>query len=418
MHSTALVAGIIVGAGIFVQPAEIARHVPSASGVMLVWIISGLFTLCGALVCAELGSAFPQTGGVYVFLKETMSPALGFLWGWAMFWSIHTGIIAASGVIFARYVGFFAPLGDVGIRVVAIAGILALSALNYMGVRQGSLLQTIVTAAKVLAIALMALLVVGFPGSGRAAAAVTKEISSREFFLAVAAGLYAFGGWHMATYAAGETRDPEKTVPRALLLGVAVVTACYLGLNAACLYVLPLDQVMSSTRVAADAAHALAGPRGAAAVSALVIVSSFGCMNGIILSGPRVYYAMAQDGLGFAWMGAVHERFRTPHLAILLQAAWACTLVWEGTYRALFTRVIYTEWLLFALMTVGLLRLRHKSGKGFAPAPILFLIACASVVLNQIAADPRESATGLLLVLAGLPVYYFWARRKGRYADH
>jgi APA family basic amino acid/polyamine antiporter len=416
--AAALVVGIILGAAIFVQPSEIGRHVPSVAGMLAMWLLAGVLTFCGALVCAELASAFPQTGGVYIFLKEGMSPAAGFLWGWAMFWSVHSGIIAATAVIFARYVGYFTPLGDAGTRAVAIGMILLLSGVNYLGVRQGSAVQTVFTSAKVLAVALI--LVFAFTLAAPHHAAVVPGM--REFLLGLIAGLYAFGGWHMVTYAAGETRDAARTIPRALLLGTLVVTACYVALNAAYLHVLPLERLIASPRVAADAASALVGAWGAAGVSALVLVSAFGSLNGIILAGPRVYYAMARDGLAFKWLGAVERRFRTPHTALFLQAGWSSVLVATGTYRGLFTRVIYTEWLFFALMTVGLFRLRRRADYapgmktwGYPVVPLLFAAACAAIVCNQIAADPKESARGLLLVGAGLPVYYLWARKaKGK----
>ena len=226
LQATAMVAGIIVGASIFVQPSEINRHVPSIAGVLSVWLAAGVLTLFGSLVCAELSSVFPRTGGVYVFLKETFSPGLGFLWGWAMFWSAHSGIIAASSMILARYVGYFVPLTDTGLKAVAIASIVLLSFVNYLGVRQGSGLQTAVTIAKLAAIAILLALAALF-GGGRVAevAAPPAPFSASEFVLGVSAALFAFGGWHMVTYTAGETRDAAKTVPQALLLGVLIVTA-------------------------------------------------------------------------------------------------------------------------------------------------------------------------------------------------
>lgn len=420
-----MVVGIIIGASIFVQPAEINRHVPSIPGVLSVWVAAGVLTLFGALVCSELSSAFPRTGGVYVFLKETLSPACGFLWGWAMFWSVHSGIIAATSVIFARYVAWFVPLDAGGTRAAAIAGILALSLVNYLGVRQGSVLQTTVTAAKIAGIVLLLAMTVAFghPAgpvpSGGASGPSAPAASFREFVLAISAALFTFGGWHMVTYAAGETRNPEKTIPRALLIGSLTVTAAYVALNAAYLYLLPLDRVTSSTRVAADAAHALAGPRGAAVISALVIVSSLGVLNGVILAGPRMYFAMAAEGLALRSLGRIHPRFHTPHNAILGQAVWSSLLVATGTYRALFTRVIYTEWLFFALMAVGLFRLRRRPGYtpryqvwGYPVVPLLFIGASVVVAIIQIAADPLQSATGLLLVVIGLPVYRLWVRKQ------
>ena len=420
-----MVVGIIIGASIFVQPSEINRHVPTIPSVLSVWVVAGILTLFGSLVCAELSSAFPRTGGVYVFLKETLSPACGFLWGWAMFWSAHSGIIAASSVIFARYVGFFIPLDNIGIKAVAITGILALSFVNYLGVRQGSRLQTVVTISKLVAIVLLLamVLVFGVPAQRQPPAADAVPVSFREFVLAISAALFTFGGWHMVTYTAGETRDPRKTIPKALVIGSLTVTACYVALNAAYLYLLPLEQVTSSTRVAADAARAMAGPRGAAGISALVILSAVGVLNGVILAGPRTYFAMADEGLAFGWLAHIHPRFHTPDRTILIQALWSCVLVATGTYRALFTRVVYTEWLFFALMGIGLFRLRRRAGYspayrvwGYPVVPVLFIGASIVVATIQIAADPGQAATGLLFVVLGLPVYYLWVRTA--HADH
>jgi APA family basic amino acid/polyamine antiporter len=403
-----MVAGIIIGASVFVQPSEINRHVPSTAGVLSVWIVAGVLTLFGSLVCAQLSGVYPRTGGVYVFLKETLSPACGFLWGWAMFWSAHSGIIAASSVIFARYVGYFVPLGDAGTKAVAIGGILLFTAVNYVGVRQGSGLQTVVTVSKVAVIALLLLMVLfwAVPRPDAAAAVAWPAAPFREFVLAVSAALFSYGGWHMVTYTAGETHDAAKTIPRALLIGSLTVTACYVALNAAYLHLLPLDRVVSSTRVAADAAHVLAGDRGASLISALVILSATGVLNGVILAGPRTYYAMASEGLAFGWLGVLHPRFQTPSRALLLQAMWSCALVATGTYRALFTRVIYTEWIFFALMSVGLMRLRGR----VMFVPVVFAAAAVLVAVIQIQADVQQAASGLLIVAAGLPVY--WMRKR------
>ncbi len=418
-QATAMVAGVIIGASIFVQPSEIARLVPSVTGVILVWSIAGLLTFFGALACAELTSAFPRTGGVYVFLSETYSPAVGFLWGWAMFWSIHSGIIAAIAVVFARYVGYFVTLGDTAIRFVAIALILVLSAINYFGVKHGGRIQALFTFGKVFAILLLLLLAILFGVPTRPAMDVVADVdfSASSFGQAVGAGLFAFGGWHMVTYSAEETRNPKQTIPHALLLGTLIVTACYIALNAAYFYALPLEKVISSTRVAADAAEAILGDRGGAILSGLVIFSTFGAVNGIILAGPRVYFAMARDGLLFNWIAAVHPRFQTPHRAILLQAFWASVLVATGTYRSLFTRVIYTEWIFFGLMALGLFLLRRRSG--YAPTfrawaypilPVLFIVASFVVAASQIFTSPLNSAIGLGVVVLGVPVYYLWSR--------
>jgi basic amino acid/polyamine antiporter, APA family len=414
-QATAMVVGTIVGASIFVQPSEVSRAVPSFAGMLLVWVVAGALTWFGASICAELTSAYPRTGGVYVFLREMFSPAVGFLWGWAMFWSMHSGIIAAIAMVFGRYASTIVPMGDLGVRLTAVCGILGLSAVNYFGVRPGSALQTGLTIAKVAAMAaLIVLLVVS--GTPRLPAS-TAAVQTGGFLRALVAGLFAFGGWHMVTYAADETRDPERTIPRALMLGTAAVVVIYLLLNATYLLVLPLEQVLTSTHIAYDATMTTAGAGAASAISLLVIVSSFGGMSGIILAGPRVYYAMAQDGLLFNWMATLHPRFRTPYRAIAAQAIWSSALVMTGTYGTIVSRVIYTEWIFFGALALGTMALRRSAAykpafraAGFPVAPILFAAMCLAIVVNQVVSDPKNSVWGLGLVVAGLPVYYLWRR--------
>jgi APA family basic amino acid/polyamine antiporter len=423
-EATAMVVGTIIGASIFVQPSEVTGHVPTELGIYAVWVACGILTLFGALVCAELASTFPEAGGVYVYLREAYGPALGFLYGWAMFWTMHSGIIAVVAVVVARYAAFFVPLGHAGGRAVAVGAILALSAVNYVGVRQGSALQAAFTVGKVAAV--VGIVALGFTFGGGAHGAVTTAPPAAaepgpgagSFALAMVAGLFAFGGWHMVTYNAEETRDARRTLPRALIFGTLAVTVCYVALNAVYLYVLPMRTVASSSRVAADAADAVFGNGGGAVMSALVVFSALGALSGIILAGPRVYFAMARDGLLFRWAGAVHPRFHTPHRAIVLQAVWASVLVVTGTYRALFTRVVYTEWIFFGLMAVGLVLLRRRPGltgeyriRAYPWVPIVFAVCAFALVANQVAAARTDSVAALGLVLLGFPVYHFWARR-------
>ena len=419
-HATAMVVGTIIGASIFVQPSEITRQMPSVTGIVGVWLAAGVLTLFGALVCAELASAFPQTGGVYVFLREAYSPAAGFLWGWAMFWSMHSGIIAAIATVFARYVERVRPDGHD--RAAADGGRADPVAVRGQ-LRRGPPWRTDPDRLH------------GGEGRRHRPARRRRHVLDRRrqsrrptprpatsptrgFLLAMAAGLFAYGGWHMVTYTAGETKDAARTVPRALLLGTLVVTACYAGLNAIYLRVLPLDAVRSSSHVAADAADALFGGGGATMMAALVVISTFGAVNGIILVGPRVYYQMAQDGTMFRWLGAVHPSFGTPHRAIAVQAVWASVLASTNTYGALFSRVIYTEWIFFAAMAAGLMLLRRRPGYqpayrvwGYPVVPIVFIAVSAAIVVMQISAVPGDSAIGLGLVLIGLPVYFLWSRR-------
>jgi APA family basic amino acid/polyamine antiporter len=308
---------------------------------------------------------------------------------------------------------------------------------NYVSVRQGSALQTTLTVIKVAAIALVVALGAAYaigaiPGAAGATSAPVVEAvrgvipSWGAFTTAVIAALFAYGGWHMVTYAAGETVDPSRTIPRALLVGSLVVTVCYIGVNAAYVAVLPLQTVVSSDRVAADFADAVLGAGGAALLSTLVILSTLGSMTGIILTGPRAYVSAADDGLLPRAVGVVHPRFRTPHRAIVAQAVWASVLVATGTYRALFTRVVYTEWIFFGLMAAGTFLLRRRADYtpryrawGYPVLPAIFVASTVLIVATQVFRQPAESVTGLLFVLAGVPVYYVMAdaRRRRRSAE-
>jgi APA family basic amino acid/polyamine antiporter len=240
-----------------------------------------------------------------------------------------------------------------------------------------------------------------------------------RLLLGVSAGLFAFGGWHLVTYAAGETVDPARTLPRALTVGIVVVTVSYIGLNAVYLHVLPLDAVRRSPRIAADVAAVLVGGGAASMVSGLVVVSAFGALTGIVLAGPRLYLSMAQDGVMVSWVNAVHPVYRTPHRAIVLQAVWASVLVLTGSYPTLFGRVIYMEWFFFALMTGGLFVLRRRASYapvyrmwGYPVAPLVFIVASLAIVANQLRAQPSEALFGAAVVASGWPVAVWVTRRR------
>ncbi|MGE0814710.1 MAG: APC family permease [Vicinamibacterales bacterium] len=424
-QAAAMVVGTIIGSSIFVQPSEITREVPTIAGILAAWSLAGLLTFLGALVCAELASAYPETGGVYVFLREAFSRRVAFMWGWANFWSIHSGIIAAISMVAARYIAYFVPASPFEQQLVAAAIIAVISVINYLGVKTGTTVQTAITAAKLAAIALLLAGGVAFSGAGAGDAWALgwsdfASVPVDRLLLGVGAGLFAFGGWHMVTYAAGETTDPVRTLPKALTIGTLVVTACYIGLNALYLWVLPLDAVRQSPRIAADVAETLVGGTAASAVSALVVVSAVGAVTGIVLAGPRMYLAMARDGVMLPWVNAVHPVYRTPHRAIVLQGLWASVLVLTGSYPTLFGRVIYMEWFFFALMTAGLIVLRGRGAYrpayrmwGYPATPVIFILASAAIVVNQLRAQPAEALFGAAVVASGWPVALWVTRRRG-----
>ncbi len=426
-----MVTGSIIGASIFVQPSVVMQDVPTIGGVLGVWVVAGVLTMFGALICAELASTIAKTGGVYVYLKEAFSPALGFLWGWAMLWVMHSGIIAVIALVTAKYCGGLVPMGETpeaiefNTKAVAIGVILLWSAVNYFGVQHGSRLQTAFTVVKVLTI--LVIIVLGFaldPASPVPAneSSLDTTVTVSGFFAAVGAGLFAYGGWHMVTYNAEETVDPRRTIPVALILGTVIVTICYVAMNGVYLHVLPVETVIASEMVAADVADVLIGANGKVIMSALVVVSCLGALSGIILCGPRVYYAMARDGLAFHWLGDVHARFRTPHRAIVLQAIWSSVLVATGTYLEIFRQVVEVEWLFFAAMAISLFVFRHRkmarnySVWGYPVVPAGFALCACAVAINALIHDEKgflqAAARGLGPVLVGVPVYYVWIRTR------
>jgi len=424
-QALALVVGIVVGVAIFVQPAEIARSVDSPEELLAVWLAAGLLALAGALLCAELASSFRDGGGVLRYLTAAFGPAAGFLWAWALFWAIHTGVLAAISVVFARSVRAVAPGLGLGERPLAIGAIVLLTALNVVGVRRGSGLQSALTALKL--VALLALVVAGLRFGGGAwatpAAPLAEPAASPEpagLGGALLAALFTFGGWQSVTFTTAETVAPERTVPRALIGGLLLVLALYLALNVAYLSVLPLPAIAASQHVAADVGAALAGPAGRVAIAGLAALSALGALAGMVLVGPRVWHALAAEGGAPRQLAAVHRRHRTPHVALAVQALWASLLVAFDSYRALYSRALVVEWLFFALLgpAVILLRRRGVPREFSAPlhplVPILFSATAFALVVDRLRGDPLGTGLGLVVAAAGLPVYFGYRRLARR----
>lgn len=441
--TTAVMVGSVVGSGIFLVPNTIAAHAGGFGVMMLVWIVAGLLTLFGALSYAELGGMIPDVGGQYAYLREAYGRLPAFLFGWTEFLVVKAGSIAAVAVAFAMYSGVFVPqrmlplfhktvqlggftIEDLGVKAVAILCILALSIVNYLGVKFGGWVQNVFTFLKVGA--LLGLIASVFLFGHRAAGAFhplwpsgAASPSLSAFGIALVAALWAFDGWNNTTYMAAEVKDPRRNIPVALAAGSVIVIALFLAVNAAYAYALPLTKIAESRLVAADAIRTFTGPVGGGLISAAVMVSAFGTVNGMILSGPRVTYAMARDGLFFASLGEVHPRFRTPHAATAVQALWACLLTLSGRYDQLFTYVIFAAWMFYAMTTASVFVLKRKRPDaerpyltwGYPLVPLAFIAVSAWIVVNTLITDPRDSLMGLGIVCLGVPVFLAYNRGRG-----
>jgi APA family basic amino acid/polyamine antiporter len=428
-----LVIGGIIGSGIFLNPAIVAQRVHTPALTLGVWVLGGLVALLGAFVYGELGRRFPRAGGSYVYLRDAFGPLPAFLNAWGLLLIIATGAIAAVAMAFASYTLALTGWPDGARLPLAVGAIVLLSGVNYLGVRLGALTQNVFTLLKLGALAALiaAGLLSGGAGDSAAAAAAAPGPSAPDaLVLAVGAALvpvlFSYGGWQQTNMVAEELVDPERTLPRALLLGVLGVVAVYLLANVTYLRTLGAGGLAASGAPAADALGALLGPAGRTFITAGIAASTFGFLNLVILVSPRVYQAMAADGLFFPQLARIHPRHRTPSTAILFQAAWAVLLTFTGTYGELLDYVVFADWLFFgataATLFVYRARERALTPAGRAPpagyrawgyplTPLLFIAAALYVVAGSVASNPLNALKGTLLLGAGVPVYLYWRRR-------
>lgn len=422
-ETSSIVMGIMIGTAIFIVPAEITREMGTPGAAVAVWVVGGLLSLFGALSFAELAAMMPQAGGQYVYLREAYGPLVSFLCGWQFLLASQTAGISVLAVGFALYLNEFIPLSPWEQKGAAAASIVLFTAINYVGVKEGGRVQSLLTGLKIAAIvALIVLgyaLVHGFPPSGAAVPVPTGRHFVSAFGVALVSAFWAYEGWNNCTFAAGEVKRPERNLPLALILGTSTVVVLYVGLNMVYYHTLNLSEIVNSNAVGADAAVRMFGSTGAALVSLLVIISTLGSLNGSILSAPRVYYAMAKDGAFFRWCARVHPCFHTPHLALLLQGAWAIVLVAWGTYEQLFTYVVFAAWIFYALTAFAVIVLRRKLPDLKRPyrvwaypwVPLGFTLGSVWFLLNMLAEKPLESGIGCAMVAVGIPVYVIWKRR-------
>jgi basic amino acid/polyamine antiporter, APA family len=420
LDALSIVVGIIIGAGIFLVPNLVAQELQSPARILAVWIFAGVISFFGALACAELGTAFPATGGQYVFLREMYGPLIGFLCGWSMFAVARTAQVAWLAVTMTLYVSYFVPMSSGAAKFLGLGALALFTAINYWGVNAGALVQKIFTLAKVAGLLLLigaALLWRG--GSAGAHAAVSGGFSISQFGVALIACVLACDGWVQLSFVAGEIRNPRRNILWALAIGSAACTAVYVLANIAYMRVLSVPEIAASEHVGASVAERVMGHAGGVLVSVIILMSIIGTLNGCFLTSPRIYFAQARDGLFFRKFAEVHPKHQTPGFAIMAQGVWAAVLLISGSYESLLDYAMFAIWLSYGFMVAGVLVLRIKRPQldrpyrmwGYPVTPILFLLITAWFLGNMIVTRPVPSLAGLGLILTGVPIYFFWARQ-------
>lgn len=419
VSGAALLVGLTIGSGIFRVPGAVASEVGSVGAIALVWAIGGGIALFGALSLAELAVMYPRAGGLYVFLREAYGPLPAFLYGWTELLVARPAALGALAMIFAEYAGAFWGLEDTAIRVLAAGGIVLVTLANLRSVDLGAGLQAVTTVAKVGAIVALAvaLLALGDPSTGALADAPSFAPASwGGFGVALVAVLWAYDGWADTTAMAGEMRDPGRTIPRALMGGTLTVIGIYLIVNAAYLWVLPSGAIAGSTLVASDAAARTLDARGALAIGALVSLSAFGALAAAIITGPRILYALAADGLFFSRVAAVHPRYDTPWVAVLVCGTLGVAYVSVRSFEQLAGAFVLGVWPFYALAVAGVIVLRHRRPAversyrtaGYPLVPLAFLLASALLLGNALVEQTGLTLFGFAIILSGVPVYYLW----------
>lgn len=417
-----LIIGTVIGSGIFLVPGPVLRDVHHRAGLGLaVWVVGGVLSLLGALTYGELGAMKPHAGGLYVYIRDCFGRPVAFLYGWALFFMISSGSVATLAVAFSTYLRQVVPLTNGGAKTVAVAMIAVVAVLNVVGTRKSANVQNVATALKVAAILVMTAVLL-FLSRGHSPAAASEAASSGSlasgFGLAMISVLWAYEGWQYCTFSAGETVDPQRSFPRAFLAGSVALIAIYVITNVGYIAALGSAGAAASDSVAADAMRAVVGPTFANLIAVAILVSIFSAANGLILTSPRVYYAMANDGVFFRKLAEVHPRFKTPAFAVIAGCAWSAVLAASGTFEQLLTYVIFTGWIFYGMGAAAVFVYRRREPDaprayrvpGYPITPLVFVLAAAALVVNTIVAQPQRAAVGLALVVAGAPVYFLWRR--------
>ncbi|MGE0363978.1 MAG: APC family permease, partial [Vicinamibacterales bacterium] len=435
----ALVVGNVIGSGIFLTTGVLVAELPSTTLVLAAWAAGGLLVMAGGLTYAEMGSMYPRSGGLYVYLSEAYGPTWGFLFGWACVLVILTGSVAAVAVGFAEYFSYFVPalgtdrvLVTMGMpwgawsisagQLVAAASIVVITAINYVGVQRGNLTNLVLTIAKVGGLVILPLVALAYMRVDPVFTPVVPAASLRplvSFGVIMIAVMWTYEGWYYVAFAAGEIKDSARNVPRALIYGTLLLTTIYLAVNLSYVFALSIEEMSGVVRIAEKAVTALVGPIGASLVAGSVVVSTFGCNVSGIIAASRSCFAMAADGRFFPAAARVHPVYRTPHVALLITSGWAAFLTLTGGYEALFTYVTFASVLFGTLGGVAIFILRARRpdvprpyrALGYPVVPALYVLGSFALVWNTLVERPTESIAGLGLVALGLPFYYYWSRR-------
>jgi basic amino acid/polyamine antiporter, APA family len=421
-----LIVGSVIGSGIFLVPGAILREVNGSVGVAsLVWIAGGLLSLLGALSYGEMAAMKPEAGGLYVYIRDCFGSLPAFLYGWAMLLAIASGTVASLAVAFSTYLNQVVPLGPLTAKLISVAVIAIVTAVNVWGTRQSSDLQNWTTVAKVvLILAICVILLILGKGYSALPSAMWTEGASGALFarfgLAMIAVLWAYEGWQFVTYSAAEVREPQRDFPRSLFFSVLALAAVYLIANAGYLVALGPARATGSDTIAATAFAAVLGPSAAKLVALTILISVFSSLNSVPLTAPRVFYAMACDGLFFPKLAEVHPRFRTPATAVITLGVWSAILAWMGKFQELINYTIFVAWIFYGLGAAAIFVSRRKYPDlprpyrvpGYPWTPLIFTLAAIALVVNVIVSTPKNAFAGLAIVGIGVPIYFIWGRKK------
>ena len=418
LDATMIVIGIVIGSGIFLLPNLIARNVASGAAIIAIWVVAGVLSYFGALAYAELGAMMPATGGQYVYLREAFGPLCAFLCGWVFVIAVLPGGTGFLAVGFSIYLDHFIPLAPGMRKLVSVALVLVLSGINYIGVRESAWVQRILTFCKIGGLALV--IAAAFVSPHSAPAVTASHLTYGGIGFAMTACLMAYNGWSYVSFVAGEVTDPQRNLPRALGLGMLIVMVLYVGANLAYMNVLSLPEIAAAERVGATVAERTMGPVGASLISITVLLSVAGAINGCILTGARIPFAQARDGLFFARFAEVHPRFKTPSFAILAQAAWAIVVLLTGSYETLSSYAMLSAWLFYTLSVLGVLILRRKMPNAVRPYrmwgyPVtlwMFLGVSVWFMADALVTQTVTSLIAIGVAAAGVPFYLIWRRRE------